>query len=249
MGAWAVAGLLAVVALVLGWRAWGPDDDRMGAAEVVSETASAVPTAVLAPSPTATVAPEPTATPMPTPTPSGSPSGSEGQVGTVLFGGGPARGPWQQIGTVAEITHPGAPSSASYAYREFWSDPEEENQSDELWDRITIEVAAEAVQLGEPLDGSAFGAAEGTEAFNAVGGVAEVYPDDGVFTALWQADFVDADGVGVAAWGFVIDGFATILHQEGPFILREGEVTDLDDIGARQAAWLEGVLRDALEDP
>ncbi|AXV08240.1 hypothetical protein DVS28_a3567 [Euzebya pacifica] len=159
----------------------------------------------------------------------------EGQ--TVLFRGGPADGPWRTIGSVAEITHPDAAPGSTYPYVNFWSDPEEENQPDWLWDQITAEVAEQAVTLGEPVDRPTFGGAELSEGFNAFGGIEDIYFDDEVFTAIWKAIYEDVDGVAAAHWVYVIDFEAKILHRRGPMIIREDEVADFNERSQRAVAW------------
>lgn len=208
-----------------------------------------VATAVMTPGPEPTTESEPTATasevevePSETeeaePTPSPYPSVSavpEGQ--TVLFRGGPAEGPWRTIGSVAEITHPDAAPGAAYAYNEVWTDPNEENQPDWLWDQITAEVALQALSLGEPVDRPAFGGAELSEGFNAFGGVEDIYTDDEVFTAIWKAIYEDSDGVSAAHWTYLIDFNGQILHRAGPMIVRENEVADFNERAQRAVAW------------
>ena len=210
-----------------------------------------VATAVMTPGPEPTTEPEPTATASeveaseteeaePTPTPSPSvPAVPEGQ--TVLFRGGPAEGPWRTIGSVAEITHPDAAPGATYPYVNFWSDPEEENQPDWLWDQITAEVAAEAIELGEPFDRPAFGGAELSEGFNAFGGMEDIYFADEVYTAIWHAIYEDAGGVAAAHWVYVISFDEVILHRSDPLIVREDEVADHSERGQRAVAWARDV--------
>lgn len=162
----------------------------------------------------------------------------EGQ--TVLFRGGPADGPWRGIGSVAEITHPDAAPGAAYGYTNFWSDPEEENQPDWLWDQITAEVAAQAVELGEPVDRPAFGGAELSEAFNAFGGVEDIYPGQGVYTALWSATYQPEEGspATTAHWGYVVSFAGEIRASFGPFLVAEGEVEDAMARGEAAVEWL-----------
>ncbi len=211
-----------------------------------------VATAVMTPGPEPTTAPEPTATesevevePSETegaePTPSPSPSVSavpEGQ--TVLFRGGPAEGPWRTIGSVAEITHPDAAPGSTFGYANFWADPAEENQPDWLWDQITAEVAAEAVQLGEPVTRPAFGGAELSEAFNAFGGVEDIYPSQRVYTALWSATYQHEDDTSAttAHWGYVISFEGEILATFGPFLVGESDVEDALARGEVAVEWL-----------
>ncbi|MBW3602403.1 MAG: hypothetical protein KY434_06870, partial [Actinobacteria bacterium] len=63
-------------------------------------------------------APEPTSTRADRSEPGGNDSGRGGTRAklepgtTAIFHGGPATGPWQQIGSVAEITHPRAAPTA-----------------------------------------------------------------------------------------------------------------------------------------
>lgn len=159
----------------------------------------------------------------------------EGQ--TVLFRGGPADGPWRTIGSVAEITHPDAAPGAAYAYQEVWTDPEEENQPDWLWDQITAEVAAQAIELGEPVNRPAFGGAELSEGFNAFGGVEDIYFEDEVFTAIWHVIYEDADtGVAAAHWVYVIDFEEEVLHRAGPMVIREDEA-DHSERAEGAVAW------------
>ena|GEM_PF-4416444 len=167
----------------------------------------------------------------------------EGQ--TVLFRGGPADGPWRTIGSVAEITHPDAAPGAAYAYQQVWTDPEEENQPDWLWDQITAEVAALAVQLGEPVNRPAFGGAELSEGFNAFGGVEDIYFEDEVFTAIWHVIYEGAaTGVAAAHWVYVIDFEGQILHRDGPFLVSEADVPDGSDRVALALDWARNVARE-----
>jgi hypothetical protein len=131
----------------------------------------------------------------------------------VLFGGGPATGPWQQLGTVAEITHPDAPSTARYSWANFWTDPEEENQPDELWDQIVREVTAQLVELGDPVDRPAFGGAPGSEPFNSFGGLQDIYVEDEVFTAQWSAIHETSTGAARTYFGYVIAFDGTIVAR------------------------------------
>ena len=227
--AWRTAAFVAIGFVVLfAWLLLRPDP--AGEPEPV---VSATPTPVEStPEPTAT--PTPTPTPMPTPIPT--PTQAEGT--TVLFNGGPATGPWQQIGSVAEITHPDAPETASFAYREVWSDPDGENQPDSLWDEITAEVAAQAVELGDPVDRPAFGGAAGSEAFNAFGGVEDVDLDQERLTAMWLVTFEDHEGPAKAYFGFLIDFFGEIHDRQGPLIIRESDVEDHEDANAQAVQWL-----------
>ena len=160
----------------------------------------------------------------------------EGQ--TVLFRGGPADGPWRTIGSVAEITHPGAAPGAAYGYTNFWSDPEEENQPDWLWDQITAEVAAQAVELGEPVDRPAFGGAELSEGFNAGGGVEDIYFNDGVYTAMWRVVFDAGDGVAAAHFAYLIDFESNVLETAGPMVIREDEVAGSEERSRAAVAWV-----------
>ena len=148
----------------------------------------------------------------------------EGQ--TVLFRGGPADGPWRGIGSVDEITHPDAAPGAAFGYSNFWSDPQEENQPDWLWDQIVAEVTAEAIALGEPVDRPVFGGAELSEGFNAFGGMEDIYFDDEVFTAIWQAVYERDGSVAAAHWVYVISFDEEVLHRAGPMIIEEADVPD-----------------------
>ena len=160
----------------------------------------------------------------------------EGQ--TVLFRGGPADGPWRGIGSVTEITHPDAAPGAAFGYLNFWSDPEEENQPDWLWDQITAEVAAQAVELGEPVDRPAFGGAELSEAFNAGGGVEDIYFDDEVFTAMWRVVFHDGDEVAAAHFAFLVDFDSNILQTAGPLTILESDVDGVEERSERAVTWI-----------
>ncbi len=206
--AWAVVAVLGLVAVAL-----------LVPRLLGEEPVAAVPTptpSVITPSPT----PVATATVEPSPTPTPTPTTEETRTETVLFEGSPARGPWQQLGTVAEITHPGAPQSASYSWRTFWSDPEEENQPDELWDQLVIEVTDQLVQLGEPVDRPAFGGAEGSEPFNSFGGIQDIYPEDRVFTAEWNGVYTDGTETGQAYFWYLIAFDQQILatFRPDPFV-------------------------------
>ena len=214
---WRAAAFVAIGLVVLfGWLLLRPDDT----AEDPGPVTNATPTVgATTPEPTSTVTSTPTPTPTATPTPTSIPSLAEGT--TVLFNGGPATGPWQQIGSVAEITHPDAPESASYSYRTVWSDPAEEMQPDSLWDDLVSEVAARATQLGDPVDRPVFGGAEGSESFNAFGGVEDIDAERELLTALWVVTFEDEEGVGAAYFGFLLDFNNQVLESQGPFIVRE----------------------------
>lgn len=240
------AGLLAFVMLI-GWLRFGPADGDEPVVEVTESPTEVVeevtPTPTATPTPTPTSMPTPTATPTPTPTP----SVEEVPVGqTVLFRGGPATGPWQQIGSVAEITHPEADPRARYAYDEFWSDPEEENRPPALWDDLVADVTARAVELGEPVDRPVWDAVDGTEAYNAFGGIEEIFEDERVYTAVWSATFLDpADGVAVQAnFVYVLDFDDQVLHRrEEPIMVSEAEAATLEARGSlflqRLGEWLE----------
>lgn len=192
-----------------------------------SPIVTATPTAMPESTPTPSVTATPTSTPVPTLTPT--PTPTVGPAETVLFRGGPAQGPWQQLGTVAEITHPDAPPSARYSYTNFWADPEEENQPDELWDQLVKEVTAQLVELGEPVDRPAFGGAEGSEPFNSFGGMEDIYRSEEIFTAYWNGEFEDGEGVGSAYFHFVIDFNADVVARRLPIIFREDGVRTFED--------------------
>lgn len=231
---WAVMAILAVVLAGI----WAP---RLLAGEEPEPALVAVPTAVstepsLMPSPAPALTPTPSTTAVRTPT--GSPTGgtpvptpmpSVGPGETVLFRGGPAQGPWQQLGTVAEITHPEAPPTARHFYTNFWSDPEQENQSDELWDRLVRPVTAQLVELGDPVDRPAFGAAEGSEPFNSAGGMEDVYFSDKVFTAYWSGVFENESGVGDAHYFYLLSFDGEVLDSTGPVIYWEDGERGFED--------------------
>jgi hypothetical protein len=178
---------------------------------------------------TPAASPSPSATVGALPSPSPSPSASAPSAGTVLFGGGPARGPWQQLGTVAEITHPGAPLSARYSYTNFWSDPAEEAQPDALWDQLVTEVTAQLVELGTPVDRPAFGGAPGSEPFNSFGGVQDIYVTSEHFTAQWSAIFEDDEGVKAAYFWFLIDADGEIAARAEPVMVTDDGSRTSDD--------------------
>ena len=144
---------------------------------------------------------------------------SEGPAQTVLFEGGPATGPWQQLGTVAEITHPDAPETARFSYTNFWSDPNEENQSDELWDRLVQEVTSQLSELGSPIDRPLLDSAEGTEAFNASGGVQDIYFEEGAFTAQWNARLVTPDGDAIATIAYLLSFNREVIDTMPTFVI------------------------------
>ena len=156
----------------------------------------------------------------------------------MLFNGGPATGPWQQIGSVAEVTHPDAPDTASFAYREFWSDPEEENLSDALWDEITVGVSLELAALGEPVDRPVFDGAAGSEPFNAFAGVQDIDFEQELFTAFWSAAVEDESGVAVAVVGFKLDFAETVLERQGPFVIREQDASTWSEVSDLTVSWL-----------
>ena len=230
------AALLAFVVLI-GWLRFGP----AGGDEPVVEVTESAPEVVeeVTSEPTPTPSPTPQVTPTPTPTPT--PSVEEVSVGqTVLFGGGPATGPWQQIGSVAEITHPEADPRARFAYDEHWSDPEEENRPPELWDRLVADVTARAVELGEPVDRPVWDAVDGTEAYNAFGGVEESFPEARLYVAVWSATYMDPGEEGVA----VQANFAYILSFEDELVHRNDEPITISELEAptleaRSALFLE----------
>ena len=163
----------------------------------------------------------------------------EGQ--TVLFRGGPADGPWRTIGSVAEITHPDAAPGSTFGYSNFWSDPQEENQPDWLWDEITAEVTAQAIDLGVPVDRPTFGGEELSEGFNAFGGIQDIYFDDEVFTATWKAIYEDDSGVAAAFWVYVVAFDETIIHRAEPLIIREDEVVDFNERTDEAVEWARNV--------
>jgi hypothetical protein len=232
-----LAGLVVVSAVILVPRFLG------GASEAPRAVATAPEVPVASPSPSPSPADrstlEPTATPAGSPTPTPTPSVPDLPPDqTVLFRGGPAHGPWQQLGTVAEITHPDAPPTARVAYERGWSDPAEENQPPELWDQLVREVTAQLVELGEPVDRPAFGASAQSEAFNSFGGMEDVYRDDRVFTATWSGVYDDGAGVAQAFYPFVIDFDANVIHRDEPFVYRESDVDDFRELSDRLQADL-----------
>lgn len=184
-----------------------------------------------------TESPSPSEAPTIEATPSPTETESE-RVGTVLFEGGPAMGPWQQLGTVAEITHPGAPSSARVSYLNGWSDPDDENQPDDLWDQLVVEVTDQLVALGEPVDRPVFGGAAGSEAFNAAGGMEDVYVDDRVFSAYWAGSFEDAQGVGRAYFHYLIGFDGEVVDRNGPIVYREDGSRTFEENAAEHVAAL-----------
>lgn len=198
------------------------------------------PTEAVAPTPAAPapVAVEPTPTPTPTPTPSATPTPTLAPTETVLFRGGPATGPWQQLGTVAEITHPNAPPTARYSYTEFWSDPEEENQSDDLWDQIVREVTLQLIDLGEPVDEVVFGGAPGSEPFNSFGGINNIYFGDRVFTASWSGIFEDHIGVARAYFHYLFDFDGSVIDRRAPVVFRDDGVRTFEDNASESVASL-----------
>lgn len=216
--------MVAVLAVATAWLWWPRGGEEAPAAEpavIVTPTivTPAESSATRTPEPAATPTPTATATPEPTPEPAVTATTAAAAPGTtVLFHGGPARGPWQQIGSVAEITHPGAPPSARYSYDNFWADPAEENQSAELWDQLVAEVAAQAVLLGPPADRPVMGGAEGSEPFNASGGMQDVYRTDGAFSASWSITWLQ-DGVAVRTY------FPYLISFEGEVIARGEEIS------------------------
>lgn len=241
---WRVIAVAAVLAVPVGILAWTllngdastGDDPTVAATALVEAVPTTVPsdTETAEPTPTTTTTPAPSASPTPTVTPPPTPTIEPAPPGqTVLFRGGPATGPWQQIGSVAEITHPDAPPTASYAYREGWSDPNEENQSPELWDQIVAEVAAQAVQLGPPADRPIFDAAPGTEAFNAFGGIEDIYFEDNVFSAIWSAVYLD-DDVAVQAYFPYLIAFTETASE----VIARGERLEIreDEVPAHELA-------------
>lgn len=195
--------------------------------------------------PSTTAAPSETATPSPTPTA----TATESPRQTALFEGGPARGPWQQLGTVAEITHPGAPMSARYSWTNFWSDPDEENQPDELWDQLVIEVTDQLLELGEPVDRPAFGGAPGSEPFNSFGGVQDLY-GEGVATATWHG-VVDIDGtIARVFFAYLLDNGEAVDRLE-PIFVAEGEVDSAEQAAEiafeRIQIWAQGLGYDSCD--
>ncbi len=237
--AWAIVCALGVAAAVL-------LVPRFVAGEPVGPTSN--PVAVVpsaSPSPTVSTAPSPSPTATPTPTPAPTPTPTESRTETVLFQGGPATGPWQQLGTVAEINHPGAPESASYSWRTFWSDPAEENQPDALWDQLVIEVTDQLVALGEPVNRPAFGGAEGSEPFNSFGGIQDIYPDERVFTASWNAVYADSSGTWDQYFWFIVSFEGEVLQRMRPVPFAEADgrtvQTNTQEAGAEMRLWAESM--------
>jgi hypothetical protein len=234
--------VLGLVALALWWpRLTAEVPDR---AVVLPPPASETP----APTdePTATGQPTPTATPTssePTGTPTPTPSPTLAPTETVLFRGGPATGPWQQLGTVAEITHPDAPPTARYSYDNFWSDPAEENQPAELWDQLVREVTAQLVQLGEPVNEPAFGGAPGSEPFNSFGGIEDISPNDRVFSATWSGVYATRGQIFRAYYWYLITFDHEVIHaSDAPFIIAEAGGTTPEQNAMENAtamrAWM-----------
>lgn len=206
-----------------------PDPEPTPVVSATSEPDAPSPAPTSEPStPATTPEPEPS-TEAPTEEASVDPAVPVGQ--TVLFRGGPATGPWQQIGSVAEITHPDAPASARFAYDTHWSDPEGANQSDELWDEIVAEVTAQAVELG-PMPGRlTFGGAPGSEAFQAFGGLQDVYREDRAFTAFWTVTWIDDDTAVNTYYPYVISFDEAVIGRGDPFDfeVHEDEVADAEE--------------------
>ena len=234
------AALLAFVVLI-GWLRFGPAGGDEPVVEVTESASEVVVEVTSEPTPTPSPTPQVTATPTPAPSPSveGVPVGQ-----TVLFRGGPATGPWQQIGSVAEITHPEADPRARFAYDEHWSDPEEENRPPELWDQLVADVTARAVELGEPVDRPVWDAVGGTEAFNAFGGVQESFPDERLYLAVWSATYVDdAGGAVMANFAYILTFEDELVHRnDAPILVTEAEAATLEErstlIRQRLGEWL-----------
>lgn len=250
--AYAVGALLLAGLAVVAWVVFSRTGDGQATTPVGEPTADvaagASPTVSAPPPsrPTPSATPTPTATPTATPTPSSTatpPPAPTEQVGTVLFQGGPATGPWQQLGTVAEITHPDAPPSARHSWTNFWSDPAEENQPDELWDQIVVEVTDQLVELGTPVDRPAFGGTPGSEAFNSFGGIQDVYEDDEAFTAQWNGLHEQDGSVNQTYFWYLISFDGVVIDRGPPFAVSEAEAgdvrTSLSTNQSAMRAWAE----------
>ncbi|MEO2108250.1 MAG: hypothetical protein ABGZ36_21750, partial [Actinomycetota bacterium] len=78
----------------------------------------------------------------------------------------------------------------------------------------------------ETADRPVFGGAELSEGFNAFGGMEDIYFDDEVFTAIWQAVYERDGSVAAAHWVYVISFDEEVLHRAGPMIIEEADVPD-----------------------
>lgn len=184
------------------------------------------------------------------PPPTESPTGDLEPGTTAIFRGEPATGPWQGIGSVREITAPGAGPAATFSYDGSWA---AHDLPDSLWDELVARVSLQAVALGPPLERPVLDAAAGAEVFNAGGGLRWTNEDTLGRGLLVGFDAIyDADGVARwSRWGFLLHPETYEVLVEFPRVeVAEDEVDGVveatDRIG--DMAWEAVLDQPVLED-
>lgn len=147
---------------------------------------------------------------------------------TAFFHGEPATGPWQTIGSVSEITAPGAGPVARDDHQDFWA---AHDLPDDLWDRLVARVSLEAVELGPPLERPVLNGAAGSEVFNARGGLHWTNEETGGRGLMVAFDAIyDDDGLAHwPRWAFLIHPETYAVVAELPRVeVSEAEVETAD---------------------
>lgn len=250
---WRTNVLLVVLFVALIPAAWWLSAPGRFGGDRPEPVPTAAPTAEPTPVAVATTLDEPPPTPPfiattpPQTTPPAPPSTAvtppEAPLGeTVLFRGGPAVGPWQQIGSVAELHHPDADPNAGFYYERNWSDPTQENMPASLWDVIVAQVAEQAVQLGPPLDRAPFDRPDESVVHNAFGGTHSADFDQRLLVAAWAVYYLRPDGVAaLTEWPYLITFEGTILERGERFEVDETMFTEssaaVDQLTAELDAW------------
>lgn len=102
-----------------------------------------------------------------------------------------------------------------------------------------VEVTDQLVELGNPVDRAAFGAAAGSEPFNGLGGVQDIYFDAAALSASWSGIFQDEAGeVGDAYFHYLIGFDGAIRALRPPLIFVEDGVRTFEDNAADNVASL-----------
>lgn len=200
--------------------------------------------------PSATVTASDTEPPLATePPPEESPTGDLAPGTTAIFRGEPATGPWQTIGSIEEITAPGAGPVAAGDHQELWKAV---GLPDDLWDELVARVSLEAVLLGPPLERPVLDGAAGSEVFNARGGLQWTNDDtEGRGLVVGFDAIYDHDGMAIwPRWAFLIDPETHEVLVEFPRVeVTEDEVDTVEEATARlrEQLWPLVLAEPALE--
>lgn len=128
------------------------------------------------------------------------PATPAGSATSALFGGAPATGPWQRIGSVAEVTAAGAGAAAADDLAASWR---AHGLPDALWDELVAQVSGDLVAAG-----AAPVADDGAGRPAATGGVQWTDSDTGGRGIVASFDAVASDGEGQERrlrWAYVVD--------------------------------------------